>query len=106
LRALMVSSTTRSQKLPDVPTAVEAGYPMLTGDQWQGILVPAGTPPEVIAVLHRSIAEIITLEDVRERLLALDFYELQSTPEEFGERIKSELQTWRALIQEEHLKPG
>jgi tripartite-type tricarboxylate transporter receptor subunit TctC len=106
LRALMVSSRTRSQKLPDVPTAEEAGYPMLTGDQWQGILAPAGTPPEVIAVLHRSIAGIMTLADVRERLLALDFYELQSTPEEFAVRIKSELQSWRALVQEEHLRPG
>jgi tripartite-type tricarboxylate transporter receptor subunit TctC len=102
----MVSSTTRSQKSPDVPTAEEAGYPMLTGDQWQGILAPAGTPPEVIAVLHRSIAGIMTLADVRERLLALDFYELQSTPEEFAVRIKSELQSWRALVQEEHLRPG
>lgn len=102
----MVSSRTRSQKLPDVPTAEEAGYPMLTGDQWQGVLAPAGTPREVIAVLHRSIAEIITLPNVRERLLALDFYELQSTPEEFAARIKSELQSWRAMVQEAHLAPG
>ena len=102
----MVSSRTRSQKLPDVPTAEEAGCPMLTGDQWQGVLAPAGPPREVIAVLHRSIAGIITLEDVRERLIALDFYELQSTPEEFAERIKSELQSWRALVQEAHLRPG
>jgi tripartite-type tricarboxylate transporter receptor subunit TctC len=106
LRALMVSSMTRSQKLPDVPTAEEAGYPMLTGDQWQGVLAPAGTPREVIAVLHRSIAGIIALDDIRERLIALDFYELQSTPEEFAERIKSELQSWRALVREAQLRPG
>jgi tripartite-type tricarboxylate transporter receptor subunit TctC len=106
LRALMVSSRARSQKLPDVPTAEEAGYPMLTGDQWQGVLAPAGTPPEVIAVLHSSIAGIITLEDVRERLLALDFYEIQSTPEEFAERIRSELQSWRAFVEEAQLRPG
>ncbi len=105
LRALIVSSRTRSRKLPDVPSAEEAGYPMLTGDQWQGVLAPAGTPREVIAVLHRSITEIIRLEDVSERLTALDFYELQNTPEEFAERIKSELQSWRALVQEAHLRP-
>jgi tripartite-type tricarboxylate transporter receptor subunit TctC len=106
LRALMVSSRTRSEKLPDVPTAEEAGYPVLTGDQWQGVLVPAGTPREVIDVLHRSIAGIMKLADVKERLLALDFYELQNTPEEFAERIKSELQSWRALVQEAGLRPG
>jgi tripartite-type tricarboxylate transporter receptor subunit TctC len=106
LRALVVSSRTRSQRLPDVPTAEEASCPMLTGDQWQGVLAPAGTPREVVAVLHRSIAGIIRLEDVSERLIALDFYELQNTPEEFAERIKSELQSWRAVVQEAHLRPG
>jgi tripartite-type tricarboxylate transporter receptor subunit TctC len=106
LRALIVSSRRRSLKLPDVPTAEEAGCPLLTGDQWQGVLIPAGTPREIIAALHRGIAEVMTLADVRDRLLALDFYELQSTPEEFAERIKSELQSWRALVREAHLKPG
>jgi tripartite-type tricarboxylate transporter receptor subunit TctC len=101
----MVSSTTRSQKPPDVPTAEEAGYPMLTGDQWQGVLTPAGTPREIIGALDRSIAGIIMLADIRERLLALDFYEIQSTPEAFAERIKSELQSWRALVKEAHLRP-
>jgi tripartite-type tricarboxylate transporter receptor subunit TctC len=106
VRALMVSSRTRSQKLPGVPTAEEAGHPMLTGDQWQGVLTPAGTPREVIAVLHGSIAGIMALADVRERLSALDFYEIQSTPEDFAERIKSEFQSWRALVHEAHLSPG
>jgi tripartite-type tricarboxylate transporter receptor subunit TctC len=105
LRALMVSSMTRSRKLPDVPTAEETGYPMLTGDQWQGVLTPAGTPREIIGALDRSIAGIIMLADIRERLLALDFYEIQSTPEAFAERIKSELQSWRALVKEAHLRP-
>ena len=106
LRALMVSSRTRSQNLPDLPTAEEAGYPILTGDQWQGVLAPAGTPPEVVTVLHRSIAGITALADVRERLRALDFYEIQSTPEGFAERMKSELRRWRAVVQETHLSPG
>lgn len=106
LRALMVSSTTRSRKLPDLPTAEEAGYPVLTGDQWQGVLAPAGTPREVITVLHSSIAGIMTLADVKERLRALDFYEIQSTPEEFAERMKRELRSWRAWVQEAHLRPG
>jgi tripartite-type tricarboxylate transporter receptor subunit TctC len=106
LRALMVSSRKRSQKLPDIPTAEEAGYAVLTGDQWQGVLAPAGTPREIIALLHRSLAGITTLPNVRERLGALDFYELQSTPDEFAERIKGELQSWRKVVEEGHLRPG
>jgi tripartite-type tricarboxylate transporter receptor subunit TctC len=106
LHALMVSSRERSRKLPDIPTAAEAGYPVLTGDQWVGVLAPAATPREIITLLHRSIVEIVTLPDVRQRLSALEFYEIPSTPEEFAERIKAELQSWRRVVQEAHLRPG
>jgi tripartite-type tricarboxylate transporter receptor subunit TctC len=106
LRALMVSSTTRSQKPPDVPTAEEAGYPMLTGDQWQGILAPAGTPPEVIAVLpsqHRGNHDACGRERTPPRTR---FLRASKHARGVAVRIKSELQSWRALVQEEHLRPG
>jgi tripartite-type tricarboxylate transporter receptor subunit TctC len=106
LQALVVSSRERSRKLPAIPTAVEAGYPVLTGDQWVGILAPAGTPAEIITLLHRSIVDIAALADVKERLAALDFYEIQSTPEAFAERIRTELQSWRRVVQDAHLRPG
>src|SRR5262249_8213853 len=51
VRALAVTSKTRSQIFPDVPTMTEVGYPQIEGDSWVGILVPAGTPAEIIAVL-------------------------------------------------------
>jgi tripartite-type tricarboxylate transporter receptor subunit TctC len=106
LRALVLSSKKRSQKLPDIPTAAEAGYPILEGDQWVGVLVPAGTPDEIIRLLHRSIVDITALPDVKERLDALDFYEVQSTPKEFAERIKSELESWRKVVEDAHIRPG
>lgn len=106
LRALVLSSKTRSQKLPDIPTAAEAGYPIFTGDQWLGILVPVGTPEEIVDLLHRNIVDITELPDVKERLDSLDFYEIQSTREEFAERIKVELESWRKVVEEAHLRPG
>ena len=106
LRALVLSSKKRSQRLPDIPTAVEAGYPILTGDQWVGVLVPAGTSEEIVSLLHRSVVGITTLPDVKERLDALDFYEIESTPEEFAERIKVELESWRRVVQTAHINPG
>jgi tripartite-type tricarboxylate transporter receptor subunit TctC len=106
LHALMVSSMARSRKLSGIPTAAEAGYPVLTGDQWVGVLAPAGTPAEIVALLHRAIADVAALPDVRERFGALDFYAIESTPEEFAERIRNELQGWRRVVQEAHLKPG
>ena len=106
LRALVLSSKKRSQRLPDIPTAAEAGYPIFTGDQWLGILVPAGTPEEIVRLLHRSIVDITMLPDVKERLDTLDFYEIQSTPEEFAERIKRELESWRKVVDAAHIRPG
>jgi tripartite-type tricarboxylate transporter receptor subunit TctC len=106
LRSLVLTSKKRSQKLPDIPTAAEAGYPILEGDQWVGVLVPAGTPEEIVSLLHRSIVDITRLPDVKERLSALDFYDIQSTPEEFAERIKVELESWRRVVQTAHINPG
>jgi tripartite-type tricarboxylate transporter receptor subunit TctC len=106
LRALVLSSKKRSHKLPDIPTAAEAGYPVFTGDQWVGVLVPAGTPEEIVNLLHRSIVGITKLPDVKERLDALDFYEIESSPREFAERIKSELESWRKVVETAHLRPG
>jgi len=106
LRALVLSSKKRSQRLPDIPTAAEAGYPIFTGDQWLGILVPASTPEEIVRLLHRSIVDITMLPDVKERLDTLDFYEIQSTPEEFAERIKRELESWRKVVDAAHIRPG
>ena len=106
LRGLVLTSTTRSQKVPDIPTAVEAGYPILVGDQWIGVLAPAGTPGEIVRLLHRSIAEVTALPDVKERLDSVDIYTIPSTPADFAARIRSELETWRRVVQEAHLTPG
>jgi tripartite-type tricarboxylate transporter receptor subunit TctC len=106
LRALVLSSKKRSQKLPDIPTAAEAGYPIFSGDQWVGVLVPAGTPEEIVSRLHRSIVGVTRLPDVKERLDALDFYEIESTPGEFAARIRSELESWRQVVETAHLRPG
>jgi tripartite-type tricarboxylate transporter receptor subunit TctC len=106
LRALVLSSTKRSQRLPDIPTATEAGYPVFTGDQWVGVLAPAGTPDEIVTLLHRSIIDITKLPDVKERLDALDFYEIASTPREFAERIKVEFESWRKMVETAHIRPG
>ncbi|HSV25084.1 MAG TPA: tripartite tricarboxylate transporter substrate-binding protein [Xanthobacteraceae bacterium] len=106
LRALVLSSTKRSQKLPDIPTAAEAGHPIFTGDQWLGVLVPAGTPEEIVSLLYHTIVDITVQPDVKERLAALDFYQIQSTPQQFADRIKVELQSWRKVVQAAHINPG
>jgi tripartite-type tricarboxylate transporter receptor subunit TctC len=104
LRGLAVTSKTRSQALPDVLTMAEAGYPDIAGDNWQGVVVPAGTPKEIIAYLHREIVAIIALAEVRERLAVLGFEPVASTPEEFAARAQLEFETWAKVIRGSGIK--
>jgi tripartite-type tricarboxylate transporter receptor subunit TctC len=105
LRALAVASKTRSQLFSDIPTTAEAGYPEIEGDSWVGFLVPGGTTIEIIGALRREIVRIIALPDVKERLPALGFEAVGSTPEEFAARIKVEIETWGKVIRAANIKP-
>jgi tripartite-type tricarboxylate transporter receptor subunit TctC len=104
IRALAVTSKARSQWLSDVPTTAEAGYPDIEGDGWVGALVPAGTPKGIIAMLHDEIVRIIALPDVKERLPTLGFDPVASTPDEFANRIKLEVETWARVIRAANIK--
>ena len=104
LRGLAVTSKQRSQTLPDVPTTAEAGYPGVAGDNWQGIIVPAGTPKEIIAFLHREIVEVVKQPDIKERLGVLGFEPVANTPEEFARHAKSEFEKWAKVIKDSGIK--
>jgi tripartite-type tricarboxylate transporter receptor subunit TctC len=104
LRALAVTSKTRSRILPDVPTMTEAGYPDIAGDNWVGVLVPAGTPKDIIALLHREITSIIAVPEMKARLASLGFEPVASTPEEFGTQIRTEIERWGNVIRAANIK--
>src|SRR6476660_7920720 len=104
LRGLAVTSKSRSQALPEVPTMAEAGYPNIAGDNWQAVVVPAGTPRGVVAFLHREIVKIIALPDVQERLTALGFEPVASPHEEFARRARAESETWARVIRASNIK--
>jgi tripartite-type tricarboxylate transporter receptor subunit TctC len=105
VRALAVTSKMRSQIFPDVPTMTEVGYPQIEGDSWVGILVPARTPAEIIAVLYRESAKILAQPDTKERLAVLGYELVASTPEEFGARIRAEIEMWAKVIRAANIKP-
>jgi tripartite-type tricarboxylate transporter receptor subunit TctC len=98
LRALAVSTKTRSQALPDVPTMTEAGFGEIEGESWFIVLVPAGTPSEIIVVLHRDIAKIMSRPAMKERLAVLGYEPVASTPEECTARIRAEGIRWAKVI--------
>jgi tripartite-type tricarboxylate transporter receptor subunit TctC len=105
LRALAVTGKTRSPILLDVPTMTEAGYPDIEGDSWVGVLVPAQTPTDIVALLHREIVAIIALPDIKERLVTLGFDPVASSPEEFGKRIAAEIEMWAKVIKAGNIRP-
>ena len=99
LRPLAVMSKARSQILPDVPTIAEAGYPDFDGEEWYAIVVPAGTPKDIIGLLNREIVGIIALPDIKERLATLGFEPVATTTAEvFAARIKAETEEWGNVI--------
>jgi tripartite-type tricarboxylate transporter receptor subunit TctC len=98
LRALAVSTKTRSQALPEVPTMIEAGYPEVAGESWFAVAVPAGAPKEIITLLQREIAHAITLPDMKERLATLGYEPVASTPEECAALFRMEIAKWGKVI--------
>ena len=87
-------SKTRSHALPDVPTIIEAGYPGLDGEGWEGIFVPAGTPADIIAALNEQTRNVLALPGVAQHLDTLGFSSAGSTPDAFAEQLATETQTW------------
>jgi tripartite-type tricarboxylate transporter receptor subunit TctC len=104
VRALAITSKGRSQILPDVPTMAEAGYPEIEGDSWVGVLVPAGTPKDIISLLSREVVKIIALPDMKARLGELGYDLVGSTPGEFAARIKVEIEMWGKVIRAAKIK--
>jgi len=98
VKALAVTTTTRSPVLPDVPTMQEAGVPGFSSDFWFGFFVPAGTPPEIIARLNREIVKVLQLPEVRDRLAAQGDIVIGSTPEAFRDKIRDDVAKYRDVI--------
>jgi tripartite-type tricarboxylate transporter receptor subunit TctC len=104
LRALAVTGTARAPLLPDVPTMAEAGFPEVEGATWTAVVVPAGTPKDIVAKLHDMIVAGLAQGDVKEKLAAMAFVPIGNSPEECEAFFKSEMAKWGKVIQDAGLK--
>ena len=98
LRALATTGAKRSLAAPELPTMAEAGVTGYEAANWFGTIVPAKTPPAVVAKLSQEIARVLRLPDVRERLLSQGIEPASSTPEEFSAYIRSEMTKWAKVV--------
>ena len=104
LKALGVTSRTRSQALPEMPTLIELGVANFESVGWYGVLVPAGTPNAIAARLHTELVKVLTLPDVKETLARQGGEATSSTPERFSAFIGEELKKWTQVIRSANIK--
>jgi tripartite-type tricarboxylate transporter receptor subunit TctC len=104
LRALGMSSAKRSAFAPDIPTVAESGVPGYEVAVWFGLVAPAGTPREIIQKLNAEVLRILAMPDVRERFVSQGVEPVGSTPEQFGEHIRSQMAKWSKVVQDAGVK--
>src|SRR5262249_1150958 len=90
----------RSSALPDVPTIAESGVPGFEAIEWNGIMVPAGTPSATIRRSHQALAKALALPAVKERIVNVGAEAVASSPEEFAVFLKSEYASWAKVVKE------
>ena len=105
LRALAMTGATRSSFLPDVPTLTEAGYPGLEIAEWQGLFVPAKTPPAIVQALNRSARDALDTAEVKSGLVKLSFEAGGTSPEEFAQLVRSDLARWEPIVKASGFTP-
>ncbi|HEY6820748.1 MAG TPA: tripartite tricarboxylate transporter substrate binding protein [Burkholderiales bacterium] len=101
VRALAVTSATRSPFAPDIPTMAESGvkgYSDAGADLWFGIIAPAGLPKAVTARLNEALVEALRAPDIRQRISAQSFELWTSTPEEFARVIRTDYDKWGRIV--------
>ena len=98
LRALAITTRTRSPALPELPTISESALPGYDFSSWYGLMVPAGTPQPVIGRLHDETVKALKLPDLQQRLASEGCDAVGSTPEQLGAYIRTEMARWAKVV--------
>jgi tripartite-type tricarboxylate transporter receptor subunit TctC len=104
LRGLAISMPKRIDAFPDLPTFIEAGVPEYEGGNWIGVAAPAGTPKEIIALLHREITALQDKTEVQNQMANRGVYIVKMSPAEFGAYMQSEMTKWGRVVKERNIK--
>lgn len=98
IRPIAVAAPKRLPSLKDVPTMAEAGLADFESDSWSGLFAPKGTPTAIVAKLHGAVAKAVKAQDVREQLESQGAIVVGSSPAEFQQTIKREVDHWAKLL--------
>ena len=105
VRALAVTSVTRSRVLPDTPTLQEAGVAGFDVASWQAFYAPAGTPPAIVQRMNQELATIIATPEIKARMEGLGLEYRPNSPEQFAEFGRKELVKWAKIVKDGNVKP-
>ena len=103
MRALAVTSAEPSPYAPGVPTVAQAGVPNYAMTAWYGLVVRAGTPPEIIEKLNKTLNTILKEDDVRKVFDAQSVQPVGGTPEQFGQFLNGEFTKWAKVIKDANI---
>lgn len=104
LRALAISSPKRSPRLPNVPTVAETVIPGYEVYEWNGVFVPAGTPPDIATRLQKAVAESMQDEEVKKRFDDVGAQPIGSSPAQFADYLKKEDAKWGEVVRKGNIK--
>ena len=104
VRALAILASERSPLLPDVPTIAEAGFPGLEASATFGLMLPAKTPPAVIAKVHAAMRRAISQPATRKQLDEMGYQVVANTPEQFGAFLREQITTWTKIVKDNNIK--
>ena len=105
LRALAVTSLRRSPAMPDLPTLDELGFSGFDASAWFGLMAPAGTPAQIVAMLHDEAQMAVTAPAAREKFAALGMETVVRSSDEFAAAIRAETPVWARLIKQVGIAP-
>jgi tripartite-type tricarboxylate transporter receptor subunit TctC len=103
VKILAVTTAKRSPFLPDVPTLKEQGIDV-EADAWNGLIAPAGTPPDVLAKIQREVVEAIQSPELKAKFATQFMEPVGNTPAEFRALIDSDLARWTPVVQAANIK--
>lgn len=98
LRPIAITTATRYPGLPDLPTVAESGVPGYEASSWFGVVVPVGTPREIVMRLNTELNRALNLPDMRERFAEQGAIPAPGTPEDFGAWIRAEIAKWAKVV--------
>lgn len=104
VRALAVTSATRSPAAPNIPTLAESGLPGFEATSWFALTAPAGLPKDVLARINAETIRVMNLPDVREKLTALGLDVAPGTPEALSSHVQAETIKWAKVVKESGAK--